>query len=426
MSPLQTHLLSLAKAAKLASHQLAVMPALMRSEALKAAAKSILAARDDLLKANEVDYDQAQKNGLSSAMLDRLQLTPSRIQAMAASLEAIAEFPDPIGTVLEETLRPNGLLIKRISVPIGVLSVIYESRPNVTADAAALCLRSANAVILRSGSEALGSSIAIIKAIKSAFRDHNIPDGALNLVAFADREAVGHILSGLEGNIDLIIPRGGKSLVARVQSEAKTAVLSHLEGLNHTYIHQDCDLKMASDIVFNAKMRRPAVCGATETLLLDQAIAPIFCASALPQLINSGCLIKACDLGFMLCQNLELGTVTQAQAQDFATEYSDPTLNLKIVAGMNEALSHIAHYGTGHTEAIITNNQEAAALFLQAVDAAIVMHNASTQFADGGEFGLGAEIGIATGKLHARGPVGARELTTYRYQVHGQGQIRPL
>jgi glutamate-5-semialdehyde dehydrogenase len=423
---LEERLLTMARAARSASRELCLIPAAIRSEALKSAANAIITARDAILSANEADTKNAEAGGMSPALLDRLLLTEARLNSMASAVASIAEFPDPIGVVLDETLRPNGLVIKRVSVPIGVLGVIYESRPNVTSDAAALCLRSANAVILRSGSEALNSSRAIISAIQSAYRAHNIPEGALSLVDDPSREAVGHILGGLEGRIDLIIPRGGKSLVARVQSEAKTAVLAHLEGLNHTYIHQDADLDMATDIIINAKMRRPGVCGATETLIVDEAIANSYLSLALPKLLSLGCLIKACALGLRISSEIKISGISQANGLDFATEYSAPILNLKIVEGLEEALEHITQYGTGHTEAIITNNTTVADQFLTQIDAAIVMHNTSTQFADGGEFGLGAEIGIATGRLHARGPVGARELTTYRYQVHGKGQIRPL
>ncbi|HRK72594.1 MAG TPA: glutamate-5-semialdehyde dehydrogenase, partial [Micropepsaceae bacterium] len=364
--------------------------------------------------------DLAAARDLSPAMRDRLALNEARIAAIAASVDEIARIPDPLGETLESWTRPNGLSFTRVRVPIGVIGIIYESRPNVTADAGALSLRAGNAVILRCGSESLRSSLAIHAAMARALTQSNLPAACIQLVPDADRDAVGHMLSGLSGAIDLIIPRGGKNLVARVEREARVPVLGHLEGLCHTYVHEKSDPAMAAKIVFNAKMRRPGVCGATETLLIDRAILSSHLAPILAPLIGANCELRG---DAEICAHEP--RAKPATDADFHTEHLAPILNIRTVNGMDEAIAHIATYGTHHTEAIISEDEAAAARFTAEVDSAIVLVNASTQFADGGEFGFGAEIGIATGRLHARGPVGARELTTYKTIIKGSGQIRP-
>jgi glutamate-5-semialdehyde dehydrogenase len=406
--------------ARAASKQLATTKSSVKSDALKSLATEIRQNAADILSANVEDVADAVKRGLSPAMIDRLTLDNARIDSMACSVESIAGQGDPLGVVLDQWTQPNGLHFSKVSVPIGVIGMIYESRPNVTADAAALCLQSGNAVILRGGSEAVRSNMAIFKAVQTALRNAGLPESVVHLIGTQDRDAVGHMLAGLSGTIDLIIPRGGKGLVARVQSDARVPVLAHLDGLNHSYVHRDADLTMAKNIVLNAKMRRTGVCGATETILVDRDIASTFVPSLVQDLAELGCEIRgdAESQGFA-------PQITQATPQDFQTEHLAPIANLAIVADLDAALAHIAGHGSGHTEAIITNNDDVATRFLSEVDSAIVLHNASTQFADGGEFGFGAEIGIATGRLHARGPVGAKHLTSYKYQVVGAGTVRP-
>jgi len=407
-------------AARTASKQLAMTRSSVKFDALRRLATEIRQNADNILTANTLDVADAVKCGLSPAMIDRLTLDDGRIGAMANSVESIARQDDPLGRLLEEWTQPNGLHFSKVSVPIGVIGMIYESRPNVTADAAALCLQSGNAVILRGGSEAVRSNRAIFNAVRAALRGAGLPESAVHLIGTQDRDAVGHMLAGLSGTVDLIIPRGGKGLVVRVQSDARVPVLAHLDGLNHSYVHRDADLTMAKNIVLNAKMRRTGVCGATETILVDREIAATFVPSLVQDLKNLGCEIR----GDAESQNLA-PDITPATPQDFQTEHLAPIANLAIVADIDAALAHIAAHGSGHTEAIITNNDAAATRFLSEVDSAIVLHNASTQFADGCEFGFGAEIGIATGRLHARGPVGAKHLTSYKYQVVGTGTVRP-
>jgi glutamate-5-semialdehyde dehydrogenase len=388
-----------------------------KAKALIDAAKSIRAHAKDILAANA--KDMAAASDLSHAMRDRLALDDNRIEAMAKGIEEIAAIADPVGRELARWTRPNGLDIARIATPIGVIGIIYESRPNVTADAAALCLKSGNACILRGGSESSHSSNAIHAAMVEGLRAANLPEGAIQFVPTTDRAAVGMMLKGLDGAIDLIIPRGGKSLVARVQDEARVPVLAHLEGICHVYIHEKADLVMARAIALNAKMRRPGICGAAETLLIDRAVLQSHGVPILADLKNAGCEIRGDEAARKI-----LSDAKPATEEDWRTEYLDAVISVKTVDGVEEAIHHIETYGSHHTESIITADARAAERFLNALDSAIVMWNASTQFADGGEFGMGAEIGIGTGKLHARGPVGVEQLTTFKYVVRGNGQIR--
>jgi len=390
-----------------------------KNAALMAAAAAIRDATPKILAANSDDMALATANGLSKAMLDRLMLDGKRIDAMAKGLEDIAALPDPVGKELARWTRPNGLDIARVATPIGVIGIIYESRPNVTADAAALCLKSGNAVILRGGSESAKSSAAILEALREGLAVAHLPAGAIQLVPTTDRAAVGLLLQGLNGCVDLIIPRGGKSLVARVQSEARVPVLAHLEGICHTYIHAEADPEKARAVTVNAKMRRTGICGATETLLIDRAIAKELVVQILDDLAAKGCEIRADDGSRALYP-----AAKPASDDDWRTEYLDAIIAVKLVDGVEDAIAHIETYGSHHTEAIITEDRLAAEHFLESVDSAIVLWNASTQFADGGEFGMGAEIGIGTGKLHARGPVGVEQLTTFKYVVRGNGQTR--
>lgn len=398
------------RAAREAADVLRTAPAARRSEAIHAMARHIRTRSPRILAANTDDVAG------SISMVDRLMLNDVRIEAMAAAIEDIANLPDPVGKIMDRWTRPNGLEITRIRSPIGVIGMIYESRPNVTADAAAICLRSGNAVILRSGSEALRSALAINDAIAVALAEAGLPAGSVQVVPTSDRDAVGIMLGGLGGSIDLIIPRGGRALVERVQKDACVPVLGHLEGVCHTYVHASADPAMAAEIVHNAKLRRVTVCGATETLLIDRDAAP----GLLPGIAMA---LNGCELrGDELAQGIvPMKTATEA---DWRTEYLEPILAVKTVEGVDDAIAHIRRFGTGHTEAIVAEDAQVAEHFLGEVDSAIVLWNASTQFADGGEFGFGAEIGIATGKLHARGPVGPEQLTTFKYQVRGCGQVR--
>jgi len=402
---------AMGRAARDAEEQLRRAPAAERSGAIRAMAGNIRRRSDEILAANEKDVAGATR------LVDRLLLTNERIEDMARGLEEIAGLPDPVGETIDEWTRPNGLQISRVRTPIGVIGMIYESRPNVTAEAAAICLRSGNAVILRSGSEALRSALAIGQAITEALEESGLPAGSVQIVPVADREAVGMMLEGLSGTIDLIIPRGGRALVERVITEARVPVLGHLEGVCHTYVHRSADPDMATSIVHNAKLRRVSVCGSTETLLIDEEAA----ASLLPRIASSleGCELRGDEKARAI---VPMGAATET---DWRTEYLAPVLAVKTVASIDEAIDHIERFGTGHTEAIVASDRSAAEYFLDRVDSAIVLWNASTQFADGGEFGFGAEIGIATGKLHARGPVGPEQLTTFKYQVRGSGQVRP-
>jgi glutamate-5-semialdehyde dehydrogenase len=391
-----------------------------RTAAILAMAKHLRASAAKVLAANAQDLAAGQAAGLSAALLDRLRLDGSRLEGVAASLEIVAAIPDPLGAEIGRWTRPNGLDIARVRTPIGVIAVIYEARPNVTADAAALCVRSGNAVILRGGSEAIRSSLAIHAALESGVVEAGLPAGVVQIVPTADRDGVRHILEGLNGSIDLLIPRGGKGLLTRVKADARVAVLGHLEGLVHTYIHADADPATARALALNSKMRRVSVCGALETLLVDRAIAP-----ALLPLIASDLVEAGCELRGDAEARAIVPTMAMATESDWRTEYLEPILAVRVVNDLAQAVDHIAVYGSGHTDSIVTEDEGAAEAFIAAVDSAIVLVNASTQFADGGEFGFGAEIGIATDRLHARGPVGAEQLTTYKYVVRGQGQVRP-
>jgi len=392
----------------------------LKAEALNHMASEIRQASSAILSANETDMKAAKAKGLSDAMCDRLKLDSGRIEGIASGLEAIAALPDPVGDIDETWSQPNGLKFSKVRVPIGVIGMIYESRPNVTADAGALCLKSGNACILRGGSESTNSNHAIHHALCKGLEMADLPADAIQLISTTDRAAVGQLLSGLDAHVDLIIPRGGKSLIKRVQSDARVPVLAHLEGLCHSYVHQDADQSMAIDVVVNAKMRRTGVCGSTETVLIDEAIANEFLPTLADKLSELGCEMR----GDQDSQSMS-SIIKSATDEDYFTEHLAPIVNIRIVDNIDIALDHIAKYGSGHTDSIITENLEAATHFLKDIDSAICMHNASTQFADGGEFGFGAEIGIATGRLHARGPVGAQHLTTYKYTVHGTGHTRP-
>ena len=420
MTDLETRMMDLGRRARAAAGAMREAPAAARTRALEVLAQKLTAAEAQILAANAQDVDAARANGMSEALIDRLALTPARVAGMAQAVATIAAVPDPLGVETERWTPANGLDIARVRTPIGVLGVIYESRPNVTADAAALCIRSGNAAILRCGSDCLQSSLAIAGLIAEALNEAGLPADAVQLVDTPDRAAVGLMLTGLDGAIDVIIPRGGKSLVARVQAEARVAVLSHLEGLNHTYLHEAADLEVARAVVVNAKMRRVSVCGATETLLVDRAAAARLLPPVAADLIAAGCELRGDAEAVAL-----VPAMIPATEADWTTEYLAPILAVRIVDDLDGAADHIARYGSGHTEAIITTDSDAAERFAARVDSAIVLINASTQFADGGEFGFGGEIGISTARLHARGPVGAEQLTTYKYVVRGQGQIRP-
>jgi glutamate-5-semialdehyde dehydrogenase len=404
--------------ARAAAKMLASTTAEARTRALVAMAAAIREAAPDILRANETDMAAARD--LSPAMRDRLMLNETRIAGIADAVAAIAGIADPLGAVIADWTQPNGLHFSRVRVPIGVIGIVYESRPNVTADAGALCLRSGNAAILRGGSESLNSSRALHAAMVSALKSARLPETAIQLVPVSDRAAVGAMLTGLNGAIDVMIPRGGKSLVARVQAEARVPVLSHLEGLNTTYIHAAADPAKARAIVLNAKLRRTGVCGATETVLIDSSLTATLGRDIVTDLLNAGCEVRG-DTAMRAADP----RVIAASDQDWSTEFLDAIVAVREVAGPDEAIAHIGAHGTQHTDAIVTESPAVAEYFLGHVDSAIVLWNASTQFADGGEFGFGGEIGIATGKLHARGPVGAAELTTYKTLVRGTGQIRP-
>jgi glutamate-5-semialdehyde dehydrogenase len=390
-----------------------------KNAALNAAAAQIRAQRAAILAANQIDLQQAKDRGLSGAMLDRLALDDKRVEAMAKGIEDIAALPDPIATISAEWTRPNGMRIQRVRVPLGVVGIIYESRPNVTADAGALCLKSGNAVILRGGSESVHSSRAIHACLTAGLRAVGLPEGAIQIVPTTDRAAVGYMLSNMTQSIDVLVPRGGKSLVARVQQEARVPVIGHLEGNCHVYVDKDADVRMACDIVKNAKLRRTGICGAAETVLFDRAGMATLARPVLTTLLDAGCEVR----GDETLQTLD-ARIKAATEEDWYTEYLDTIIAAKVVDGVEGAAAHIGKYGSAHTESIVTANEAAANRFLATVDSAIVLHNASTQFADGGEFGMGAEIGISTDKFHARGPVGVEQLTSYKYVVRGSGQIR--
>lgn len=407
-------------AARAASRVLARTDKSQRAAALQAIAAAIRAHGPLIMEANERDVAGAVKSGAKAAFTDRLKLSPAGIEAMASGIETVSWLPDVVGDTEAEWARPNGLRIARVRVPIGVIGIIYESRPNVTGDAAGLCLKSGNAVILRGGSEALQSTLAIRDAIAAGLARSGLPSDAVQVVPTAERDAVGSMLSGLNGCIDMIIPRGGKSLVARVQKEARVPVLAHLDGNCHVYVDKAADLEKALRIVLNAKMRRVSVCGAAETLLVDRAGAGRLISPLVKALLAAECEVRGDETTCAADPR-----VHPAEEEDWFTEYLDAVIAVKVVDGVEGAIAHIARYGSSHTESIVTEDRVAAETFLKEVDSAIVLHNASTQFADGGEFGFGTEVGIATGRLHARGPVGARELTTYKYVVRGDGQTRP-
>jgi glutamate-5-semialdehyde dehydrogenase len=417
---LTTLMTDLGRQARAAARTLALAPPEQKNRALEAMERAIRADADKILAANAEDVADAKAAGATSAFLDRLTLTPARVEAMAAGIAVVRGISDPVGTVTERWQRPNGMTIERVRVPLGVVAVIFESRPNVAADAGVLCLKSGNGVILRGGSESFRSCRAIHDCLVQGLRDAGLPDAAITLVPTRDRAAVGLLLAGLGGAIDVIVPRGGKSLVARVESEARVPVFAHLEGINHVYVDRSAELAMAKSIVLNAKMRRTGVCGAAETLLVDRAAADTHLAPLVTMLSDAGCEVR----GDEAVQRAD-PRVKPASDEDWDTEYLDAVIAAKLVDGVDAAIAHIHDHGSHHTDAIVAEDAQAAAKFLSEVDSAIVLHNASTQFADGGEFGFGAEIGIATGKFHARGPVGAEQLTSFKYRIHGSGQTRP-
>ncbi len=416
---LDLEMAELGRAAQNAGAQLRLADEDTRNSALQAMAKQVRLAAESILSANAADMEAAAEKGLSAPLLDRLKLDADRIEGIAQGLEAIAALPDPIGAVETEWTQPNGLHFSKVRVPLGVIGMIYESRPNVTADAGGLCVKSGNACVLRGGSESLRSNHALHTALQAGLRGAGLPETAINLVPTTDRAAVGHMLDGLNATIDLIIPRGGKSLVSRVQKDARVPVLAHEDGLNHSYVHKSADISLAVKVIENAKLRRTSVCGSTETVLVDKDITADF-LPALETAIGSKCELRADTQAAV-----HLTSAVAATPEDFDTEHLAPILNVAVVENIEAALSHIDRYGSGHTDAILAQDNAAAKIFLDRVDSAIVLHNASTQYADGGEFGFGAEIGIATGRIHARGPVGAQHLTSYKYQVRGTGQVRP-
>ncbi|HEX9753395.1 MAG TPA: glutamate-5-semialdehyde dehydrogenase [Methyloceanibacter sp.] len=413
-------MLYMGRRAREAAAALALASTEAKNAALRAMADRIESDAGKILEANAQDLEAARAKGRDAAFIDRLALTEARVAAMAKGLRDIAGLADPVGEVMARWTRPNGLEIARVRVPIGVIAIIYESRPNVTADAAGLCLKSGNAAILRSGSESFLTSLVIANILSEAVAAAGLPEAAIQLVPTVDRSAVGFMLGGLGGAVDVIVPRGGKELVARVQAEARLPVFAHLEGVCHVYVHGRADLDMAKKIVLNAKMRRTGICGSAETLLVDRAAASTHLAPLVEMLIEAGCEVR----GDPDTQRAD-SRVRPASEEDWPKEYLDAIIAVKVVDGIDEAIDHIARYGSQHTDAIVTEDRAAAEVFLARVDSAIVLHNASTQFADGGEFGMGAEIGIATGRFHARGPVGVEQLTIYKYVVRGRGQTRP-
>ncbi|BCH06930.1 gamma-glutamyl phosphate reductase [Mesorhizobium sp. 131-3-5] len=406
--------------ARAAARPLAIATTAAKNAALLAMADAIVAREQDILDANAIDISNGEESGLSASFMDRLKLNPARIRAVADGIREIAELKDPVGDVIAAWERPNGLRIERVRTPLGVVGVIYESRPNVTADAGALCLKAGNPVILRGGSDSLNSSAAIHACLVEGLKAAGLPEDAIQLVPTTDRAAVGEMLKGLGGALDVIIPRGGKSLVGRVQSEARVPVFAHLEGICHLYIDRSADLDMAVRIAVNAKMRRTGVCGAAETLLVDRVVASTHLAPILDALRAAGCEIHADQE--VLKVFFDAKPATDA---DWVTEYLDAIIAVKLVDGIGGAIEHIETFSSHHTEAIIAEDAKAVERFFNEIDSAILLHNASTQFADGGEFGMGAEIGIATGKMHARGPVGVEQLTSFKYRVRGSGQVRP-
>ena len=420
METLSNYMLTLGHNAREASSSLSILSNESRNKAIISIANQINLNTNKILEANQKDYKKAEEKGLNKAALDRLFLDENRVQGIVDALESIAELNDPIGEILEDWDRPNGLSIQKVSVPLGVIGIIYESRPNVTADAAALCLKSGNAVILRGGSESFYSNTSIYESIKQGLTEENLNPDMIQIVNTINREAVDLMLTGLNGAIDILVPRGGRSLVSKIQSDARIPMIGHLEGICHLYVDKSSDIKMAVDIVMNSKMRRTGICGAAETLLIDEKAIQTHLPSILDALKSANCEIRADDQITGLHDGLVL-----AQEEDWYTEDLDAIISIKTVKSVIEAVSHINHYGSGHTESIISQDKEAVNYFFNHLNSAIILNNASTQFADGGEFGMGAEIGIATDKIHARGPVGARQLTSYKYLIHGSGQIRP-
>ena len=409
----------MAEAARAAVDVLANATTEAKNAALRTGAKNIRTHETDILAANKLDIEEAEREGLTGAMRDRLLLNHARVEAMAKGLEDVADLTDPIGQTIVDWTRPNGLKISRVRVPLGVIGVIYESRPNVTADAAALCLKAGNAVILRGGSESLRSAQAIFEALSAGIKSAGLPDAAVQLVPTRDRAAVGAMLRAT-GLIDIIVPRGGKSLIERVIADSKVPVIKHLEGICHTYVDGEANLEMARKIVLNAKMRRTGVCGATETLLIDSRAVASHLKPIIADLIAASCEVRGDETVCAIDRE-----VIPAKPEDWDTEYLDAIIAIKVVNGVKGAIDHIRRHGSRHTDSIVTDDTKAAEIFLKELDSAIVLHNASTQFADGGEFGMGAEIGISTDKLHARGPVGVEQLTSYKYVVRGAGQVRP-
>ena len=417
---LKENLFLMGKNARKASQTLTLANSKIKNNALEAMATDIETNKEIILEANIKDIENAKENNISKSFLDRLILNDERIQSISNGLREIIKIEDPVGQIMSEWNRPNGLNIERVRTPLGVIGVIYESRPNVTADAGALCLKAGNAVILRGGSESYYSSNAIYNSLKNGLVKTGLPEYSIQIVPTTDRDAVGYLLSGLDDTIDVVVPRGGKSLVERVQNEAKVPVFGHLEGICHIYIDEDADIKKAEEITVNAKMRRTGICGAAETLLIDKKNAEIVLPRIAKALKDMGCELRGCDNSLKI-----IGDMKPAQKSDWSTEYLDAIISIKIVNGIRGAIDHINSYSTSHTDSIITENNNTANIFLKEIDSAIVMHNTSTQFADGGEFGMGAEIGIATGRFHARGPVGVEQLTSFKYVVRGSGQVRP-
>jgi glutamate-5-semialdehyde dehydrogenase len=413
-------MVEIGRRARAAARRLGLAGAGEKDAALRDMGAMIRNSAEAIRAANADDVAAAKKAGQTAAFIDRLTLDPSRVEAIAVAVESIAGLPDPIGRVLATFERPNGLVIERVATPLGVIGVIFESRPNVTADAGALCLKAGNAAVLRAGSDSFRTASAIAEAMRRGLAQAGLPEDAIQLVPTRDRAAVGAMLAGLDGNLDVIVPRGGKSLVARVQAEARVPVFAHLEGVCHVYMHAAADLAMARRIVLNAKMRRTGICGAAETLLIDRACAPTHLAPLVTMLLDAGCAVR----GDAATQAAD-PRVTAASGDDWRAEYLDAIIAARVVDGLDAAIAHIETYGSHHTDAIVTEDAAAAERFLREVDSAIVLHNASTQFADGGEFGFGAEIGIATGRMHARGPVGVEQLTSFKYRVRGTGQTRP-
>lgn len=413
-------MLDIGRRARAAASPLAIASTEAKNKALLAMADALVKAEAEILAANAIDLKNAAESGVAASFIDRLTLNSARVAAIAQSMREIAELPDPVGTVMSEWDRPNGLHIERVRTPLGVIGVIYESRPNVTADAGALCLKAGNAVILRGGSDSANSSRAIHACLVKGLEAAGLPTDAIQLVPTTDRAAVGALLSGLEGSIDVIVPRGGKSLVARVQQEARVPVFAHLEGLCHVYVDGSANLDMAKKIVVNAKMRRTGICGSAETLLVDSAAIATHLQPLIEVLTEAGCEIRASATVLRIVPGLKPAT-----EEDWRTEYLDAIISVAVVDGIGGAIDHIARYSSNHTEAVIAEDPEVVERFFNEIDSAILLHNASTQFADGGEFGMGAEIGIATGKMHARGPVGVEQLTSFKYRVRGNGQVRP-